>query len=191
MYPTAGPDFEPVLARFWLVRHAMAKCDYCGSTVFLRGKADGAHRFCSDQCRRLGKALALLELVPKEFVEDELCALHRGPCPRCQGPGPVDVHLCHQIWSALVFTSWSNELRICCRACARKGQLRSLIFSLLLGWWGIPWGPLFTPVQAIRNLLGMLGGPSPFRPSARLEKLVRIDVASRLTEGANKARLAA
>ncbi|CAJ36406.1 hypothetical protein [Methanocella arvoryzae] len=28
------------------------------------------------------------------------------------------------------------------------------LFSLLFGWWGFPWGFIWTPMAAIRNLLG-------------------------------------
>jgi hypothetical protein len=37
-----------------------------------------------------------------------------------------------------------------------KGLPYTLI-SLLLGWWGIPWGILYTPVVVLTNLSGGLG----------------------------------
>jgi hypothetical protein len=42
----------------------------------------------------------------------------------------------------------------------RKGQrglLRGLpytLLSLLLGWWGVPWGPIYTPLVVLTNLGG-------------------------------------
>ncbi len=38
-----------------------------------------------------------------------------------------------------------------------RAWLRSLpycLVSLLLGWWGIPWGVIYTPLTIVRNLAG-------------------------------------
>ena len=37
------------------------------------------------------------------------------------------------------------------------GVVRSLpyvLISLLLGWWGVPWGPVYTPLTLLTNLSG-------------------------------------
>jgi hypothetical protein len=39
----------------------------------------------------------------------------------------------------------------------RSGWTRALPYSLLslaLGWWGLPWGPIFTPIVLAGNLTG-------------------------------------
>jgi hypothetical protein len=50
--------------------------------------------------------------------------------------------------------------------------------SLALGWWGFPWGLIVTPVQIARNITGMLKGPDPLAPSAKLERAVRMNIAA-------------
>ena len=82
-----------------------------------------------------------------------------------------------QVWSALVLTSWKNEPQISCRSCGRKQQVLSLVISLVAGWWGFPWGLIMTPVQVIRNLRGIFGGPDPLQPSPQLEQAVRVSIA--------------
>ena len=59
-----------------------------------------------------------------------------------------------------------------------KSQLTGTFFSLFLGWWGFPWGLLVTPIQMGRNLLGIARPPEPSKPSAQLEKIVRMTMAS-------------
>lgn len=99
-----------------------------------------------------------------------------------RAPGPVDVHKAHQVWSALFFTSWSSEPHVCCRSCGIKKQSGSLLFSVLLGWWGFPWGLIMTPVQISRNIIAMAKAPHPLRPSPDLEQAVRLNIAARLLE---------
>ena len=98
--------------------------------------------------------------------------LHQGNCPQCQGPGPVDIHTSHKVYSALAFTRWSSHPVMACRSCGRKQQLKHAIFSFALGWWGFPFGLVITPVQVIRNIGGMigLGGPDPSTPSPALAR---------------------
>jgi hypothetical protein len=91
--------------------------------------------------------------------------------------GPVDVHVRHTIWSAVFLTSWKSTPEISCRGCATKGQLGDAALSLLVGWWGFPWGLLMTPVQIGRNVFGLVKGPDPTNPCAQLEKFVRMNMA--------------
>jgi hypothetical protein len=61
-----------------------------------------------------------------------------------------------------------------------KEQLLMTGFSLLFGWWGIPSGLILTPVQITRNLMGVFSPPDPRRPSPKLEKLVRLNLARQI-----------
>jgi hypothetical protein len=108
--------------------------------------------------------------------------VHRGNCPRCNGPGPLDVYKAHQVWSALVLTSWSSRPALSCKSCGTKRQIGALLFSGLFGWWGFPWGLVMTPVQIARNIAEMAGGPKAGSPSALLEKFVRLQAGARLAQ---------
>jgi hypothetical protein len=54
------------------------------------------------------------------------------------------------------------------------------LFSLLAGWWGFPWGLILTPVQVIRNVVGMSRAYDPYNPSPQLEASVRLSLGARL-----------
>lgn len=145
----------------------MAKCGYCGSTIFMGGVRAGSQRFCNNKCYQDSKALSYSSIVPNDELERQLEEVWRGNCPKCRGLGPIDVH------------------RISCRSCATRRQLGGVGFSLLLGWWGIPWGLILTPVQITRNVLGMVRGPSSSGPSAELRKILLVNLGSKAVAARN------
>lgn len=151
----------------------MATCAACGSSILWGGKRDGDLRFCNDKCLQRGFLQTAAIQIPAEVVQQHLRAFHRGPCPRCNGDGPVDVHMGYRIWSVLVLTSWKGNPHVGCRSCGLKGQAFDLVFSLVLGWWGIPWGLIMTPVQIVRTVICMVRPPDPLTPSAQLESVIR------------------
>ena len=156
----------------------MATCDTCGTTILFGGVRDGQFRFCNEKCRQQGFLVQVAGQIPEEVVAEQIQQVHEGDCPRCGGRGPVDVHTSYRIWSVLVMTSWRSRPEICCRGCGIKSQLVGAGSSMILGWWGIPWGVIMTPVQVLRNLSGLAASPDPTRPSDQLDKLVRIHIAA-------------
>jgi len=156
----------------------MAKCDYCGSTILFGGKQDATGRFCNQKCQSRGALLVISRQFPEAMVQERVWRAHQGLCPKCKGAGPVDVHVSHKIWSAVFLTSWTSRPEICCRSCGLKSQAGSAIFSALLGWWGIPWGIIFTPIQIGKDLAAIARPPDPSKPSAQFEKLLRIQLAA-------------
>jgi len=122
--------------------------------------------------------MAISRQLPQAAVQERVWKAHQGLCPKCNGTGPVDVHVSHKVWSALLLTSRSSTPQISCRSCGLKSQLTGAVFSLFLGWWGIPWGLVFTPIQIARNLYGIAHPPDPAKPSARFEQMVRMNIAA-------------
>jgi hypothetical protein len=57
--------------------------------------------------------------------------------------------------------------------------LGAILFCGVFGWWGFPWGIGMTPLQIARNIGELAGGPQPGRPTALLEKVVRMQAAAR------------
>ena len=157
----------------------MASCDFCGTHILFGGVKQDDLRFCNAKCAVQGDWIRKAGSIPEHEVEKRTRALHQSPCPRCAGPGPVDLHTSHRVYSALAFTKWSSHPEISCRSCGRKKQLKNGAFSLALGWWGFPFGLLLTPVQVARNLGGAVGlsGPRDDEPSPALRRIVRLTMA--------------
>jgi hypothetical protein len=161
----------------------MSRCHHCGTFILFGGKRLDGLRFCSEKCFQAGAvgsaAHQLAQQVPEELFQKQVAAVHQGECPKCGRSGPVDVHLSHRVWSAIHVTSWKSRPQVSCRACGIKSQCGDALFSLLLGWWGFPFGFVMTPLQIGRNIVGMFRGPDPTRPSPQLEQMVRLDIAKR------------
>jgi hypothetical protein len=160
----------------------MASCGYCRSTIIAGGVKDGQARYCNEKCYQRGKLVALSGHFSPEEVREAVQQVHRGLCPKCGGSGPVDVSVAHKVWSAGIITSWSSTPQVSCRSCGRKGQAGGLVFSFVLGWWGIPWGFIMTPVQLARNITGLMRDFDPYQPSPQLEDAVRLSMAAELVE---------
>ena len=164
----------------------MASCSYCDSFILLGGKTDQTGRYCSAKCQQAGNLLALSNQIPPRELARMVDEVRHSNCPRCGGPGPVDVYKAHQVWSALVLTSWSSRPQMSCKSCGTRRQLGALLFSGLFGWWGFPWGLGVTPMQIARNIAELAGGPKPGVPSALLEKFVRLQAGARLASSGQR-----
>jgi hypothetical protein len=156
----------------------MTSCASCGSLILFNATRVGNRQYCNNACAANGTVLHHADRISGDVVQQHLQAVHQGNCPKCAGPGPVDVHAAHRVWSAIAMTRWSSRNWVTCRSCGRKEQLISSAFSLVLGWWGFPWGLLMTPVQIGRNVKGIIGGPDPAIPSPALEQIIRLHLAA-------------
>ena len=156
----------------------MASCAYCGSTLLWVKKRVGDLQFCNDECVQKGQLVLRARQIPETQALEFAMRLHNGNCPSCQGPGPVDVHFSHIVWSALVVTSWKSTPKVSCRSCGLKAQSLALGSSLLLGWWGFPWGILVTPIQVVRNIASMARFSATSGPSPKLVHMARLQLAA-------------
>lgn len=157
-------------------------CANCGTIILFGGEKLNGRRYCNTTCLEAGRVRQAADRVPDTLATEAVEAIHAGPCPVCSGPGPVDVHVAHSAWSALVMTSWSSKPQVCCRRCGRAAKLKAIAFTGAFGWWGFPWGLIAAPVQIGRNVIGLLTGPDPSTPSAQLEEVARHGVASHALE---------
>lgn len=161
----------------------MATCDHCGTMILFGGIREGDRRYCGQPCHEQG---LLVDLTARQVSLDELDEtlreIHEGECPKCGGPGPVDVHVSHTVWSLVIITSWRSRNLICCQSCGTKSKISAAFSSALLGWWGFPWGFVMTPIQIIRNIASLSSNPDPNEPSSKLEKIVRLSLANSLLE---------
>ena len=161
----------------------MAKCTYCGTTVLFGGKKVEGLTFCNNKCLAKGQVALVAGQVPDNIVTAQAREIHAGACPVCgERRGPVDVHTSHKVASFLIMTSWSSTPRVSCSSCASRAQLGALFYSILLGWWGIPWGIIMTPVQVVKNIAALLRSSESLTPSDQLEQLVRMSIASNALE---------
>jgi hypothetical protein len=76
-------------------------------------------------------------------------------CSRC---GKVTAQprstLYYSVFSALIITTRTPIQGIFCSACAKKAALKASLTSAIFGWWGFPWGPIWTIGSIIQNARG-------------------------------------
>lgn len=70
-----------------------------------------------------------------------------------------------EVKSFLLLTKRAAIQGIFCSACAEKKALKASAVTWLLGWWGFPWGPIYS-VQALAT--NMVGGKRQASANARL-----------------------
>jgi hypothetical protein len=144
------------------------------------GVRDGDRRFCNKTCRDNAYLTAASSELPAGFIIERALEIHSGPCPKCGGEGPVDVHTSYYVWSIFILTRMSETSEVCCKSCGTKAKLKATAQNLLCGWWGIPWGLVFTPAQIIRNLGYLASSPDPHQPSDELIETIRTRLSAQL-----------
>ncbi|WP_276225304.1 hypothetical protein [Niabella beijingensis] len=77
---------------------------------------------------------------------DAYCALARHlNCPQCGSAAvPLNGALISSTISVLIVTIQNKKLKIACPGCLDRANGNAITTTLLLGWWGIPWGPIRT-----------------------------------------------
>ena len=91
------------------------------------------------------------ELTEAEF--NEYCdILRKHPCPKCNSKtNKINVTMVGRVVSMLVLTNYEKSLKVACSDCLDEFHKKANIKSALLGWWGIPWGPIQTTRSFIFN----------------------------------------
>jgi len=156
----------------------VATCATCRTTILFGGVSQDGQRFCNAKCAAKGTVLKLAASIPPDVVTQQAAAIRSGACPRCKGAGPVDVRSSHRALSAIVVTYRQSRQLIACRSCGVRAQLLDSAITLIFGWWGFPWGIIYTPIQISRNVAGMLRGDHMMMTSPELERMVRLQMAS-------------
>lgn len=79
---------------------------------------------------------------------------------------PLRCHACNKItaqprylvfwrvYSFLIATSRSPVQGIYCSSCAKAEAMKSTIITSSAGWWGVPWGPIWTIGKGFTNAMG-------------------------------------
>src|SRR5512139_3285056 len=134
-------------------------CPTCGNSVLFGGIKDGKKRYCSKRCYEADEINRAADAIPDSLSDALSVKINQNNCPKCGGSGPVDIHKSYSVYSVILFTKWATNEHIICKQCATKQQATDLIGSLLLGWWGIPFGLIVTPIIIVSNVVLMFQNP--------------------------------
>ncbi|MDE1165493.1 MAG: J domain-containing protein [Pseudomonas sp.] len=123
--------------------------------------------------------------VPAEIPAPILCSV----CGKISAQPRIVIF--KSVKSFLVVTIRKPIASVFCSDCAQKQSLKASATSWLLGWWGFPWGPIYTVQALIGN---MFGGTEPPLDNAKMlgyqayyfYRTGRSDIAQSIAEGAIK-----
>lgn len=150
----------------------MKRCSKCNKLIAFGTIKLGECWFCSSGCAADYRRAEVLRSVPPKSLVPYVADVYSGRCPLCKGPGPVDMHMSHYVYSAVIITRPSSRGTVCCMTCARKKHLGAALTCAALGWWAIPLGIFFTPFQIIRNLMALSTSRRRTVPSMALREHV-------------------
>ncbi len=153
-------------------------CANCGTTILFGGVKDGDRRYCNNQCFEADEVNRVAATIPDYEVERLAAVIHSGSCPKCNGDGPVEIHKSYSVYSVVLYTKWQTSEHLLCKSCATKKQAIDLTGSFLLGWWGVPFGLIITPVQIVMNIFAMLRSPGAGGATEALKRRARLILAS-------------
>jgi len=78
--------------------------------------------------------------------------LRQSPCPECGSPDMLlNAFEIAKAKSFLLLTAYSQKLMVACPDCIRACAKKANLLTLLMGWWGLPWGPIRTLQAASKN----------------------------------------
>lgn len=157
------------LGPFGTYAAGMEECGSCGANILFGGQEAGGNRYCSRSCLERARAALLAGEVDPAEVQREMANISLGACPECgDRTAPVGVWVAHRVYGLAIVTRWTSKPQISCASCGRKALVAGILFSLVFGWWGLPWGLLITPLQITRNVLGLTPWADPNNPQSPL-----------------------
>lgn len=152
-------------------------CANCGSTILFGGKKSGNRKYCNEKCFEADEIGRMSDAIPDSEVDRFSAEIRQADCPQCGKNSGLEVFKSYFIYSVILFTSWKQKPELSCRSCARKRQLKDFFASSFLGWWGIPFGILITPIILVANVVAMIINPLHKQPSKKLKEYARLLIA--------------
>lgn len=144
----------------------MPRCSHCKKWI-IGGIRQDELRFCSAACYEDGYLCQLVEGIDDEFMANMILKVHRQPCPKCKGDGPIDLYVCHTATACFLYFQWEDSPKICCRRCGIQHIRNGVLWTAFFGWWH--WfGPITAIWQIINGMKQLIHLPPPHntpRPS--------------------------
>ncbi|WP_430471595.1 J domain-containing protein [Thalassospira lucentensis] len=91
-------------------------------------------------------------VAPEEPAREKVQPIR---CSTCEKVTAQPRFLVFRSVVSYVFATQTNPVSgIFCSSCAKKKALKASAIASVFGWWGVPWGPINTIKEVIRNSLG-------------------------------------
>src|SRR4051794_39338295 len=110
----------------------MSRCNWCGQSFYFSGRTIEGVEFCSQLCANDWTANQLIESLGQDEFDEIVRERRSGSCPKCAGPGPVDVRQSRRVLSFFYAAVSEPRRHVGCDACTRRGVRNDLLLSVLI-----------------------------------------------------------
>jgi hypothetical protein len=122
----------------------------------------------------------LSEVYDDAFLSQYVDDIHKQRCSTCGNKGSVDLYVSHTVTAFLIHFSWSESPNVCCRRCGVRHIVEGIVWTLILGWWQIPFGIVAAPWQIFKGFKRLISLPDLRYPSPEFVKMQRLKLAKRM-----------
>jgi hypothetical protein len=134
-----------------------------------------------------------IEIQNRKLTKDELseyCSLiENSTCSICSSENKkLNISMIGEVVSIIVISHYDKRIKVGCSECLNKLNTNAIIKSSLLGWWGFPWGPIYTIRSYIYNY-GMRLNNTSDKPNGIFKEFVRGNVGFLETNKNNPKRI--
>lgn len=158
----AGDEITSSLTSIDRMVYGQIKPDSLVSFEQLKAEAEVSYKKRIAQTERdlagpHGKTVSQQDTASRQYSYSDVvnyANLLRGlPCPICGSTAqPLNGSTAHTVTS-LIFFTWSRKKpRIACPTCLTRKNNLAILHTVLLGWWGFPWGLIKTPQYLYLNI---------------------------------------
>jgi hypothetical protein len=124
------------------------------------------------QRRGLGAVIERAEAQQHE-IEVLVESIRRAPCPHCRSTArKLNALKIGSAVSMVILTFYDAKVLIACPPCLARAARQANTTSMLLGWWGFPWGPIRT-IQAMQEADRALARAEQAEPTEELLEYVQ------------------
>ena len=159
------------------------ECDYCGNLAKSNPVLNEGQRFCSKKCCHEARIAEAAVDLTETMILQAAGKIRSGACPVCNSMAtPVEVRYSYIATSIIFMSNQETKTRLCCVPCGRKDNRGGFLVSFFIGWWGLPWGPVYTIAALFGNLKAMFEMTSDEEPSDELISLAKYQLAANMLE---------
>lgn len=116
----------------------------------------------------------LKKATPQELLEYS-AIIQKLPCPGCGMTSHLNGGITKATMSFILFTKTSVNMHICCGTCLKKARANANTKTILLGWWGFPWG-IIKSIQALTYNSKISGAINNTEPSPVLLQFINENI---------------
>lgn len=120
-----------------------------------------------------------IEIQKKKLTKEEFTEYYNliknSSCPNCSLNKELNISMVGEVVSIIVVSNYDKKIKVGCTECLNKLNTKAIIKSSLLGWWGFPWGPIYTIRSYIFNY-GMRKNNASYKPNRIFKEFVKENI---------------